>query len=195
MTAIAERVGILEDIHALEGGWPTTQNCSGVAVAPGVNAFTVGGTSASYGNYPTYLELTKMIYTGQQAATRRGAGFFMLPQVFRGIVGSTDTTGQPIFSFANVPNAIPQFVGGYPVYLVSSLSTQWASGSNGSSSSSIYYGPPSKIIFGDLTGMSFDIDPYGLFTSVQSRLRVYTRTGIIVPVGSYFTFARGAIMI
>ena len=195
MTAIAERVGILEDIHALEGGWATTQNFSGVAVAPGVNAFTLGSTSVTGGNYPTYLELTKLIYTAAQRATRAGAAFFMLPQVFRGIVGSTDTTGQPIFSFSNVPNAIPQFVGGYPVYLVSSLSTQWASGSNGSSSSSIYYGPPSKIIFGDLTGMSFDIDPYGLFTSVQSRLRVYKRTGIIVPVGSYFTFARGAIMI
>lgn len=192
LTAVAERIGILEDIHALEGGYPTTTNFSGIALAAGVNSFTVGSTTVTGGNYPTYQELIQLVYTGQQSATRRGAGFFMLPQVFRGIVGGVDTTGQPIFSFANVPGAIPSFIGGYPVYLVSSLSTQWTQGSNGSSSSNIYYGPPSKIIFGDLTGMSFDLDPYGLFDRVQTRMRVYKRTAIQVPVGGYFTFARGA---
>jgi HK97 family phage major capsid protein len=195
LTAVAERIGILEDIHALEGGYPTTTNFSGVALAAGVNSFTIGSTTVTGGNYPTYQELIQLVYTGQQTATRRGAGFFMLPQVFRGVVGSVDTSGQPIFSFANVPGAIPSFIGGYPVYLVSSLSTQWTQGSNGSSSSNVYYGPPSKIIFGDLTGMSFDIDPYGLFDKVQTRMRVYKRTAIQVPVGSYFTFARSAKMI
>ena len=195
LTAVAERIGILEDIHALEGGYPTTTNFSGVALAAGVNSFALGTTTVTGGNYPTYQELIQLVYTGQQTATRRGAGFFMLPQVFRGVVGGVDTTGQPIFSFANVPGAIPSFIGGYPVYLVSSLSTQWTSGSNGSSASNIYYGPPSKIIFGDLTGMSFDIDPYGLFDKVQTRMRVYKRTAIQVPVGSYFTFAKGAKMI
>jgi HK97 family phage major capsid protein len=195
LTAVSERIGILEDIHALEGGYPTTQNFSGVASAAGVNVFALGTTTVTGGNYPTYQELIQLVYTGQQSATRRGAGFFMLPQVFRGVVGSVDTSGQPIFSFANVPGAIPSFIGGYPVYLVSSLSTQWTQGSNGSSASNIYYGPPSKIIFGDLTGMSFDLDPYGLFDKVQTRMRVYKRTAIQVPVGTYFTKATGAKMI
>jgi HK97 family phage major capsid protein len=189
LTAVSERIGILEDIHALEGGFPTTQNFSGVHAAAGVNTFALGPTTGTGGGYPTYAELIQLVYTGQQTATRRGAGFFMLPQVFKGVVGSVDTTGQPIFSFANVPGAIPSFIGGYPVYLVSSLSTQWTQGSQGSSSSCIYYGPPSKIIFGDLTGMSFDLDPYGLFDKVQTRMRVYKRTAIQVPVGGYFTFA------
>lgn len=188
-SAIAERIGILEDIHALEGGWPTTQNFSGVAVAPGVNAFTVSTTSVTGGMIPTYAELVKLVYTAQQSATRQGAGFFMTPFVFKNIVSLVDTTGQPIFSFSNVPNAIPQFVGGYPVYLVSSLSTQWATVSG--STSQIYFGPPRKILFGDITGMSFDLDPYSLLDKVQTRIRVLKRTGILVPVGSYFTFARG----
>jgi HK97 family phage major capsid protein len=195
LTAVAERIGILEDIHALEGGYPTTTNFSGIFLAAGVNSFTLGTTTVTGGNYPTYQELMQLVYTGQQQATRRGAGFFMLPSVFRGVVSSVDTTGQPIFSFMNVPGAIPSFIGGYPVYLVSSLNTGWTQGSNGSSSSNIYYGPPSKIIFGDLTGMSFDLDPYGLFDKVQTRMRVYKRTAIQVPVGGYFTFARGAKMI
>jgi hypothetical protein len=43
--------------------------------------------------------------------------------------------------------------------------------------------------------MSFDLDPYGLFDKVQTRMRVYKRTAIQVPVGGYFTFATGAKMI
>jgi HK97 family phage major capsid protein len=190
-TAIGERIGILEDIHALEGGWPTTQNFSGVAVAPGVNAFTISSTSVTGGNIPSYSELVQLVYTAQQQSTRRGAGFFMLPNAFKNIVSLVDTTGQPIFSFANVPNAIPNFIGGYPVYLVSSLSTQWANGSNGSSASQIYFGPPSRLIFGDIMGMRMDIDPYGLFSTLQTRVRVLKRTGIICPTGGHFTFARG----
>jgi HK97 family phage major capsid protein len=188
-SAVAEQIGRLEDIGALEGGTPSVQNFSGIAVASGVNAFTVAATTVTGGNIPTYGELIQLVYTAQQSATRRGAGFFMTPAVFKNIVSLVDTNGQPIFSMQNVPNAIPQFVGGYPVYLVSSLSTQWATVSG--STSQIYYGPPSKIIFGDATGMSFDIDPYFFFDTVKTRIRVLKRTGILVPVGAYFTMARG----
>jgi HK97 family phage major capsid protein len=189
-SAVAEQIGRLEDTGALEGGNPpTVQNFSGVAVASGVNAFTVAATSVTGGNIPTYAELIQLVYTAQQSATRRGAGFFMTPAVFKNIVSLVDNNGQPIFSLMNVPNAIPQFIGGYPVYLVSSLSTQWATVSG--STSQIYYGPPSKIIFGDATGMSFDIDPYFFFDTVKTRIRVLKRTGILVPVGAYFTMARG----
>ena len=75
------------------------------------------------GSVPTYNELLQAIYTGAQAPTRQGAGFFMLPAAFKNIAGLVDTTGQPIFSFGAVPNNIPQMLGGYPVYIVSSLSS------------------------------------------------------------------------
>lgn len=188
-TAIAEQIGRLEDTGAIEGGTPAVQNFSGIAVASGVNAFTIAVTSVTGGNIPTYAELIRLVYSAQQSATRRGAGFFMTPAVFKNVVSLVDTNGQPIFSLMNVPNAIPQFIGGYPVYLVSSLSTQWATVSG--STSQIYFGPPSKIIFGDATGMSFDIDPYFFFDTVKTRVRVLKRTGILVPVGAYFTMARG----
>jgi HK97 family phage major capsid protein len=168
------------------------QNFSGVKYASGVNNFTLSTTTGTGGSAPSYQDLVSMIYTGLQAATRTGAGFFMSPFTFKNIVGLTDTTGQPIFSFANVPNAIPNFVGGYPVYLISSLSTQWTNGSNGSSACQMYYGPGSKIIYGDSTGMTFDIDPYFFFDTVKTRIRILKRTGIIVPVGAYFTVGLGA---
>lgn len=193
--SIAEHIGILEDQGALDGGTTAAsvmvQNFSGVAVAPGVGSFTVTATSAAGGNIPTYAELIKLVYSAQQNATRAGAGFFMTPLAFKNIVSLVDTTGQPIFSFANVPGAIPNFVGGYPVHLVSSLSTVW--GNVSGSSTNIYFGPPAKIIYGDISGMSFDLDPYSLLDKVQTRIRVLKRTGILVPVGQYFTFARGVL--
>ena len=186
-TAIAEHIGILEDQGALDGGTPAVQNFSGVAVAPGVNSMAVNGTGVQGGSAPTYAELLQAVYTGAQYATRRQAAFFMLPAAFKNIAGLVDTTGQPIFSFGVVPNNIPQMLGGYPVYLVSSLSSAWTAATT---STNIYFGPPSKILFGDITGMSFDIDPYSLLDKVQTRIRVLKRTGILVPVGSYFTIMK-----
>jgi HK97 family phage major capsid protein len=186
--AISEHIGIIEDQGALDGGTPSVQNFSGIAVASGVNSFTINGTGVSGGSVPTYAELIKIVYMAQQSATRAGAGFFMTPGAFKNIISLVDTAGMPIFSFANVPGAIPNFIGGYPVYLVSSLSTAW---STFTSSSNIYFGPPAKILYGDIAGMSFDIDPYSLLDRVQTRVRVLKRTGILVPVGSHFSIAKG----
>ena len=92
--------------------------------------------------------------------------------------------------FGNAAGSFPMFMGGYPVSMVSSLSTSQTTGYT--SSSNIYFGPPSKILYGDISGMSFDIDPYSLMDKVQTRVRVLKRTGILVPVGGYFTFLKGA---
>jgi HK97 family phage major capsid protein len=186
-TAIAEQIGRLEDTGALDGGTPTVQNFSGIAVSPGVNSFACSAGAVSGGSIPTYGELIQQIYTGAQVATRQGGAFFMTPLAFKNVVSLVDTTGQPIFSFSNVPNAIPQFMGGYPVYLVSSLSTQWTLGTT---TTNIYYGPPSKILFGDIAGMQFDLDPYSLLDKVQTRVRVLKRTAITVPVGAFFTIMK-----
>jgi len=193
--SIAEQIGRLEDTGALEGGIISVQNFSGVKYAAGVNNYTCAITTGTGGSVPNYNDLVSIIYAGLQAGTRTGSQFFMNPVVFKNIVGLTDTTGQPVFSFGSVPNAIPHFVGGYPVHLVSSLSTQWTNGSAGSSAGGMYFGPASKIIYGDSTGMNFDIDPYFFFDTVKTRIRVLKRTGIIVPVGGYFTVGNGARMV
>lgn len=185
--SIAEHIGILEDQGALDGGTPAVQNFSGVAVSPGVNSMAVNGTGVSGGSAPTYNELVQAIYTGAQAATRQGGAFFMLPAAFKNIAGLVDSTGQPIFSFGVVPNNIPTMLGGYPVYMVSSLSSAWSAATT---STNIYFGPPSKILYGDISGMQFDIDPYSLMDKVQTRIRVLKRTGITVPVGAYFTIMK-----
>jgi HK97 family phage major capsid protein len=185
--SIAEQIGRLEDAGALDGGTPTVQNFSGVAVSPSVNSFNCSLGAVSGGSIPTYGELVQQIYTASQIATRDRGAFFMIPAAFKNIASLIDTTGQPIFSFANVPNAIPQMLGGYPVYLVSSLSTQWTLGTT---TTNIYYGPASKILFGDIAGMQFDIDPYSLLDKIQTRVRVMRRTAITVPVGQFFTIMK-----
>jgi len=189
--SIAEGIGIIEDRGALDG-----TNFTGVRVATGVNSFTVlsGATTSitgtSFGLVPTYTELVQCVFTALQAASRDTGRFFMQAGVFKNLVGMIDTTGQPVFMFANAAGSFPMFMGGYPVSIVSSLSTSQTTGYT--SSSNIYFGPPSRLLYGDISGMSFDIDPYSLLSTVQTRVRVLKRTGILCPVGGYWTFAKGA---
>jgi HK97 family phage major capsid protein len=182
-TAIAEGIGILEDRGALDG-----TNFTGIRVATGVNSITCALTGSSGGQVPTYRDMLGVIYGALQSASRDSGRFFMFPGTFKNVAGMVDTSGMPVFSFSNVPNAIPSFFGGYPVSLVSSLSTSYTFQTT---SSNIYFGPPSKIVYGDISGMSFDLDPYSLMDKVQTRVRVLKRTGILVPVGGYFTVLNG----
>lgn len=183
-TAIAEHIGILEDQGALDG----STNFTGLDKATGVNSFSTATTGTDGGNVPYFNELVKTVYFGQQAGSRMGARFFMHPYAFKNIMGLVDTTGQPVFMFGQAPQAVPQFIGGYPVSLVSSLSRTLV---YKTSSTNIYFGPPSKIIFGDIAGMQFDIDPFSLFQKVLTNVRVIKRTGIAIAVPSAFTILHG----
>mgnify|MGYP001569822168 CR=1 FL=1 len=185
-TAMAEAIGILEDRAAVEGSAGGVA-FTGIDVVTGVNSFSVAGTTSG-GDVPTYPDLAKAVYLASHKATRMGAYWIMPPNVFRQVVGITDTNGQPVFQYANVPNAIPERILGYPVVIDSALSKTNAIKSG---SLSIYFGPPGKIVFGDLAGMEFALDPYGLFTTYGTRLRLIKRTGIVIPVGTYFSIARG----
>lgn len=181
--SIAEAIGILEDRGALDG-----TGFTGIRVATGVNSLTCALTTTAGGQTATYTDLVKVIFGAIQQASRDGGRFFMYPGVFKNMVSIVDTTGQPVFSFSNVPTAIPSFFGGYPVSMCSMISTSWTFQTT---SSNIYFGPPSKILYGDISGMSFDLDPYSLLDKVQTRIRVLKRTGILVPVGGYFTVLNG----
>lgn len=183
-TAIAEHIGILEDQGALDG----SANFTGVDKATGVNSFSTQTTGTDGGNVPYFNDLIKTVYFGQQAASRAGARFFMHPYAFKNIMGLVDTTGQPVFMFGAAPGSVPMFIGGYPVSLVSSLSRTLV---YKTSSTNIYFGPPSKIIFGDIAGMQFDIDPFSNFQKVLTNIRVIKRTGIAVAVPAAFTILHG----
>jgi HK97 family phage major capsid protein len=183
-SAIAESIGILEDQAALDG---STGVFTGLDNSSGVNSFTTSGVTSG-GDLPSFAELINAVYGAKQRGSRVTGRFWMHPTAFKSVAGMVDTTGQPIFSFSNVPNAIPQFIGGYPVDLVSSLSL---TKTIKSSSTNIYFGPANKIIFGDIAGMQFDIDPFSLFQRVMTNIRVIKRTGIAIPVPSAFTIVHG----
>lgn len=183
-TAIAESIGIIEDQGAADG-----TNFTGIGVATSVNSFSATGNTSG-GDVPTYPNMVKLIFLAIQKTSRQNAYFIMHPTAFRAVAGITDTNGQPVLQFNNVPNAIQERVLGYPVAISSALTLANAIKT---SSTSIYFGPPTKIIFGDLTGMEFMLDPYGRMTTYETRIRVVKRTGIVVPVGTYFSIMRGVI--
>jgi len=112
----------------------------------------------------------------------------MHPVAMRNIVSLVDSTGQPIFQFGDVPRGVPPSILGYPVYLstaISKTNTLYTSSTN------IYFGPMSRILFGDLRGLEFATDPFGLFDKDQTRIRITERVGIVTPVGTYFAYLKG----
>lgn len=185
-TAIAEKIARLEDQQAADGDGSGT-NYTGLSNASGVNSVTV----TTVGVAPTYQDLVKLVFAATEQATRVNASFLTHPKAWQNVVGLIDSQGAPIFQFSAVPNAAPDRLLGYPVLLSSAINTNRTVGSTGGTVN-IYYGPMNKIIFGDLTGMAFDTDPYGLFTTAQTRVRVIKRTGIVVPVGTFFSYLKGA---
>ena len=182
-TAIAEKIARLEDSEALDGA----TNFTGLAAVAGRFTFNVTGTTSG-GDAPSYDELVKTLFGAKEAATRQNSWWMMHPIAMRHVVGLVDDNGQPIFQYANVPGAIQMSILGYPVALSSVVSLAQTVKTT---STNIYYGPPSKIIFGDLAGMGFDTDPFGLFATAQTRIRVIKRTGITIPVGEYFSVLQG----
>lgn len=187
-TAIGEAIGILEDQGALDG-----TNFTGIAVATSVNSLSTSGNTSG-GDNPTYNDIVSTIYKASHRVSRLNAMFFMHPFVVKNIVGLIDTNGQPIFKFGTVQEALmgaPRAqILGYPVQEVSSLSITQTDKTQ--STSRVYFGPPAKILYGDLSGMDFMIDPYGKMDSVLTRVRVTKRTAIVVPVGSYYTVLKGS---
>ena len=180
-TSIAEHIGILEDQGALDG-----TNFTGIRTAASVNSLVTAGVTS--GGNLAYPDLVGVVYKALQRTTRKGGYFFMHPTALKNVVGLVDTNGLPIFQYGNVPNAVPPRILGYPVEDTSAISLAQTTKTT---STNIYFGPPSKIVFGDRVGMDFMIDPYSLMNAIRTRIRVTKRTAITVPVGTYFTILKG----
>jgi HK97 family phage major capsid protein len=190
-TQIAEAIGIIEDQGAFNGvnftGLSTvvgrfTTNASGQAVA--------GNNS---GVIPVWPDVVTTIFKGLQRSSRVNGRWFMHPGVYKNLLSTLDSTGQPIVSFSNnyqTPPAggIPFYIAGFPVEMSAVISTQ---DSTYTTSSSVFFADPSRVLYGDLYGLRFDLDLFGLFSTDQARLRVIERLAIQVPVGGFVSVLQG----
>jgi HK97 family phage major capsid protein len=188
---IAEAIGIVEDQGAFNG-----VNFTGLATVVGRFTSNASGQAVAGNNQgviPVWPDMVKTIFAGIQRSSRVNGRWFMHPGVYKNLLSSLDTAGQPIVSFSNnyqtpPTGGIPFYVAGFPVELVATISIQ---DSVFTTSSSVYFCDPTRVLFGDLLGMRFDLDPYGLFTSDQVRIRVLERVGIQIPVGAYISVLQG----
>lgn len=183
--AMAEKIGRLEDGQALQGDGV---NVTGLSIAVGVTSFTSSGTVSSGGIVPVYDDLVRLAFAALESATRIGSAYVMHPGAYRQIVAMVNAQGSPIFPSAGVSNAVPNMILGFPVGVSSVIATTDVLYT---SSTAAYYGNFRKLIFGDIGGISLMLDPYGLFNSFETRVRVVRRTGITIPTPSYFAKLRG----
>lgn len=187
---LTELIARKEDTEGLEG----TTNFTGLAADSDVNEIAAAGAD---GDAITYAKLVSVVFKARQKDSRAGARWFMAPEGMAKVVGlradavsAADGAGQPIFQFGNVPGEIRMFILGFPVELHSGILTNRTKGS-GTGLTNIYFGPPRRIVFGDRTGMSWDVsDSAGTaFENYQLVMRLVKRTAIAVAVGKAFTRA------
>jgi HK97 family phage major capsid protein len=190
---IAESMGQLED----QSIFNSANGVTGLSSVSGRFTTNVSGFAAAgnnQGSVPIWFDVVTAAFKALQNSTRANGRWFMHPGVYKNILSNVDTTGQPVVAFSNsaqtpVSGQIPFSICGFPVELSSVISTQ---DSVYTTSSSVYFLDPSRVVYGDLLGLRFDLDQYGLFSSDQSRIRVLQRLGIAVPVGTYVSQLQGA---
>jgi len=188
---IAEGIGIIEDQGAFNGTNFTGLGSVVGRITSNASGFAVAGNNS--GVVPVWPDMVKALFAATHRSTRVRGRWFMNPITYRALLSSVDTTGQPIVSFSNnyqtpPTGGIPFYVAGYPVELsavISTVDTVYTT------SSSIYFVDPGRVIYGDLVGMKFDLDIYSLFTSDQVRLRVLERMAIQIPVGGFVSQLQG----
>jgi HK97 family phage major capsid protein len=175
---LGEMMGRAEDQQGLEG---TGTVFTGLGSATGVNS--VAGTSVGI----TLSTLMATAYKAEDESTRDGGVWFSHPWVVRDALqlttGTAGTPWLPLIPFQNQGRTKDLL--GFPVFATSVI----ARSATTTSTTTLYFGNPKGIVFGDRMGTMFDVDPYGLFTTAQVRLRVIRRTGIAVWVPPRFTKA------
>jgi HK97 family phage major capsid protein len=181
-THLAEMIGRTYDAQSLEGDG-TGSNFTGLFAAAGVNSTAVSGAL-------TEAALRKLLYGGEQASTLNNGVIFAHPWVMRDALGLAVTSGNPwfpvVFGVAQQGNGRPTNIWGQPVFLTTAILRNRGGGTN---ETTAYHGDPRGIVFGYRSGMSFMLDPYTNMANAQIRLRVMSRTGILVWVPAKFTKA------
>lgn len=182
-----EKIARKEDTEALEGDGT---NFTGLVGAAGVNAKSSGAN----GDRVYYSLLIDSAYAASEESSRESGAFFMHPTVWGSIlktrvdaVSAADGAGVSFVQPSAGPlGDIPRSLMGFPVYLSSGILTNRAVGT-GTNRTNVYFGPPRDIIFGDLLGLTIDLNPYSKFQTFQTDFRVMKRTAILVGLPANFT--------
>lgn len=190
-TEFSEQIGRLEDMQALEGDG-TGNNFTGVFAAAGVNSVTSGANGFEL----SWTKLASVPYTALEMASRVGARWFLPPAIMTRLIttradsgfAAGDNAGLVLFlpTQEGFGSGVPPGLIGYPYAVHSGILTNRAVGT-GTNRTSMYFGPPNTIIFGDLLGFSIDLNPWSKFSTFQIDIRGVKRTGILVAVPTAWT--------
>lgn len=189
-TLMGEAVGNFETKEGLEGDGT---NYTGVNTAAGTNTIAAGAN----GDVLTYGKLNDARWKARQVDNRKNGAWFMAPEAGGKVTGLVGTNGEPIFKEATLagagtrlmPDQAEGMLLGRPLFAHDSIRVDRTKGT-GTALTNIYYGNWQKFIIGDLLGITFATDPFGLFTTDQIRVRVVKRTALLVGVPKAFTIVK-----
>ena len=179
LTHLLQQAGRAEDVQVLEG-----------TGSPFTGLFSVAGTNSVAGgsNALSEDEIRKLIFGGEHWTTTEMGVVFCHPFIVRDAMGFTTGTAGSIWSpyifGAGGVGTIPTNFFGVRVYPTSTILRNRGTGTN---ETTAYFGRPTAIVIGERMGTTFDVDPYGLFTTAQVRLRMLRRVAVLIWIPAYFT--------
>ena len=174
LTVLAEKSGREIDKQVLEGtGSPFT----GIAGASGVNEVTTGAN----GDALTFPVLANLVFKARERASRDNARFFLAPEAMQKIIGLVDSQGMPIVQYGSVAGPMATSILGFPAEIHSVIRADRTYGT-GTTLSNVYFGPPSAVVLGNRTGMSWDVSDVPGFRDYSLHMRLVTRVGFGLAV-------------
>jgi len=194
-SCFAEKLGGELDFQAMEGvGTPFTGVSGATSVSDCARTNGTNGVQLSYAsNTSTYASLVQIFTKAAESYTRDDGIFVCGPGVYAKILGLTDTNGQPIVRLGAVENQPGNTLFGRPIVVSNRLGvTTIGAGTN--SVGSLYFGPPSALVFGTRRALRFDVSDQVNWEKYQADCRLVGRFGYVVGIGGAWAKQAGIIV-
>lgn len=172
------------DQQALEGDGTGT-NFTGIVAASGVASVTNGANGAA----PSLDKLAEVLFSTLPQAAQPNASWVMHPKAWFQLSKLKDSQSQYLLT-PDRAAAAPLSLYNRPVYLTDQIATNRTVGTS-TDCSNIFCGDFSKGLFIGDRGLRLDIDPFGLFTTAQVRLRLILRAAALTALPSAFVVYSG----
>jgi len=186
-TALMEKIGAALDSETMQGtGSPYT----GIRTASGVNVQNFGTGPTTAGGEANYANLVKLYVKAGQNSARRNAVFVMNHQLYGEVLSQVDSQGQPVVRLGQVEGAPADTLFGRPIIVSSNLTAGAAITTTGDVIATMYFGPPSALIWNIRRGIEWDVSEQFKFSTYQLAFRMVMRAGFLAGVPSAWAVAK-----
>lgn len=190
-SCFAERMGGELDYQAMEGpGTVFTGVLLAVSVSNCGRTNTTIGVPLKYNSAASTQASLAQLYTKAGEFYARDQGIFVCgPGVYAQIIGMVDTNGQPVVRLGTVEGQPNNTLFGRPI-VVSNRLLAYTVGAGPNSVGTLFFGPPSALLFGVRSNMQWDVTDQVHWSNYQVDARLVGRFAFVTGVPTAWAFQK-----